>query len=284
MPSRFTRRLLAIHIAAACGLLAVPARARLRFGPRVLLLGLLAVLQMSAAHGGLLFFSENFDATTVTNNLSVPTGWTFGTDSTPNGVAQNNASQRTYISTAATNYNTVDFTYEITFSVRGGAYGIAFFGIGSGQPNPDFYDEPYGAFFLRQAPSSFARGETSWTISTPTDPENPSENIFLYSGGGDGTYRAQLLKSGSSLTLGIDGNYTGGPFAADFTITKSLADLSFLDATNSRLFFGTGDSATTFDNLSITAPVPEIDPAGMGSVLALVAGAVGLMERHRKRA
>lgn len=29
------------------------------------------------------------------------------------------------------------------------------------------------------------------------------------------------------------------------------------------------------------APVPEIDPAGMGSVLAMVAGAIGLFERRR---
>ena len=32
------------------------------------------------------------------------------------------------------------------------------------------------------------------------------------------------------------------------------------------------------------APVPEIDPAGMGSVLALVTGALGLLERRRMKA
>ena len=32
------------------------------------------------------------------------------------------------------------------------------------------------------------------------------------------------------------------------------------------------------------APVPEIDPAGMGSVLALVTGALGLLERRRLKA
>lgn len=31
------------------------------------------------------------------------------------------------------------------------------------------------------------------------------------------------------------------------------------------------------------APVPEIDPAGMGSVLALVTGAIGLIEQRRRR-
>ncbi|MCY3017042.1 MAG: SUMF1/EgtB/PvdO family nonheme iron enzyme [Planctomycetota bacterium] len=33
-----------------------------------------------------------------------------------------------------------------------------------------------------------------------------------------------------------------------------------------------------------SAPVPEIDPAGMGSVLALVTGALGLLERRRQKA
>jgi hypothetical protein len=32
------------------------------------------------------------------------------------------------------------------------------------------------------------------------------------------------------------------------------------------------------------AAVPEIDPAGMGSVLALVTGALGLLERRRLKA
>ncbi len=34
----------------------------------------------------------------------------------------------------------------------------------------------------------------------------------------------------------------------------------------------------------VIAPVPEIDPAGMGSVLALVTGALGLLERRRLKA
>jgi hypothetical protein len=233
------------------------------------------------AHGDTLFYSENFDATTVTSNLSVPTGWTFGTDSTPNGVAQNNAT-RTYISTVATNYNTVDFTYELTFSVGGDTDGIAFFGIGSGQPNINRADEPYDAFFLRQWPTNAADGYTGWTISTAADPLNPSENTFAYPGNGDGTYRAQLLKSGNSLTLGIDVNYTGGPFAADFAITKSLlTDLSFLDSMNSALFFGTANSVTTFDSLLIAAPVPEPSTYAM-ALVGLACGGYSLFRRRNR--
>lgn len=45
---------------------------------------------------------------------------------------------------------------------------------------------------------------------------------------------------------------------------------------------------TRLDLVTVTAvpsaPVPEIDPAGMGSVLALVTGGLGLLERRRRRA
>ncbi len=87
------------------------------------------------------------------------------------------------------------------------------------------------------------------------------------------------------MTIGLDTNYTTGPFVATYSVTKDmLTDLSFLDSTNTRLFFGTQSTSTTFDDLSITGstPVPEIDPAGIGSVLALVAGALGVLERRRK--
>ena len=47
-----------------------------------------------------------------------------------------------------------------------------------------------------------------------------------------------------------------------------------------------GSEATGFRLASPvnSAPVPEIDPAGMGSVLALVTGALGLLERRRLKA
>jgi len=181
----------------------------------------------------------------------------------------------------ATDYNAVDFDYQITFMVGGGSGNIAFFGIGSGQPNADFYDEPAGAFFLRQFPSSFSSGDTGWTISSPTDPRNPSENTFPSSGTGDGAYRARLLKSGITLLLGIDVNYTGGPFVADFSVTKNLlADLSFLNSTNSALFFGTAGTDTTFDNLSVAA-MPE--PSTCLMTLAGVACSICSLWSRRER-
>jgi len=45
---------------------------------------------------------------------------------------------------------------------------------------------------------------------------------------------------------------------------------------------GTGDDYVDFKNLTISA-VPEIDPAGVGSVVALITGGLALLERRRKR-
>ena len=256
----------------------------------------LAITHLSVADAGTMFFDESFDTATVTANLSLPAGWTSGTNSSPAGVAQNNASPvydpvsetnitpRTYITTVATNYNTVDFIYEVSFTVAGGGgQGLAYVGIGSGQPNSGFYDEPASAFYLRQSPTDFDRGSTGYSIGLPngTHVESPLANP----GPGNGAYRAQVQKVGNLVTIGLDTNYTGGPFVATYSATKSmLTELSFLDSTNTRLFFGTASASTTFDNLSITGPgaVPEIDPAGTGSVLALVTGALGVIERRRR--
>jgi hypothetical protein len=60
--------------------------------------------------------------------------------------------------------------------------------------------------------------------------------------------------------------------------------------TASSLTFGEASVETTINTpiaagaVAPTSSVPEIDPAGMGSVLALVTGALGLLERRRLKA
>ena len=48
-------------------------------------------------------------------------------------------------------------------------------------------------------------------------------------------------------------------------------------------WYGTGNDYVDFRNVTITA-VPEIDPAGIGSVMALVSGALALLERRKRLA
>jgi hypothetical protein len=72
------------------------------------------------------------------------------------------------------------------------------------------------------------------------------------------------------------GTFTASSTAETFTLTgspgSSLADYPMISGLQVRTY-APGPT-----------PVPEIDPAGMGSVLALVTGALGLLERRRLKA
>lgn len=73
---------------------------------------------------------------------------------------------------------------------------------------------------------------------------------------------------------GISGGFPPRPseyYAGDYPSTFwSNQNVTFPSTTAQGWVIGT-----------VVAPVPEIDPAGMGSVLALVTGALGLLERRR---
>lgn len=95
----------------------------------------------------------------------------------------------------------------------------------------------------------------------------------------------------------INGSWTGSvpltweQVTVSTTITESSPALGkavqfVFDQSN-----GSNGSTTSMiylDNVSLqftpSSPVPEIDPAGMGGVLALVTGALGLLERRRLKA
>src|SRR5438477_560083 len=90
-------------------------------------------------------FSENFQNTMVTPYLVAPTRYVFGINATPFGTAQDAVfgTFRDYITTAASDYNTVDFVMEITVSVHGPRPSqTAFVGLGSAIPDPKYFTEP----------------------------------------------------------------------------------------------------------------------------------------------
>lgn len=200
-------------------------------------------------------FSENFSNTNITTRLIAPAGYIFGTNATPVGTAQNAVFSdfREYITTAAADYNTVDFVMEITVSVRGpGPSQTAFVGFGSAIPDPNYFTEPHTSIYLRLFPDDFLDGALGLSISTdPSHHEEAVDSSSLHPG--EGTHRVQLRKVANVLRLSCDVDYAGGPFVADYSVTRRMdTDLAFLNDSNSRLFFGVQGTNTTFDDLTVT--------------------------------
>jgi len=171
---------------------------------------------------------------------------------------------RSYIRTVDTDYNTVDFVAELTFTLTdlpGGNFTIQYFGLGPGTGDPTFFTESPGVLF-RIHGSDIVGGRVDAAAKDFNGPFSALINIGNITTSG-GTHRARITKSGNLVVFAIDRDFTTGPFVAD--ITSPPLDLAvvapFLDSTNSRIFFGTASALDVFDDLLITVSQP-VTPAG----------------------
>ena len=156
---------------------------------------------------------------------------------------------RRYLRTKA-NYNTTNFIAELTVTIQGGygGPGIAFFGLGAGVAEYDFYSEPRvpPTTYTRLEPDDFGDGALSITTSS-------LENIGnIVEAAGDGTHRVRIIWDhvNRTFTVAIQKNYTGGPFSPTSTI-QAVVDESFGDI-NTRIFFG-GAGYSVWDDLLVLA-------------------------------
>ena len=107
-----------------------------------------------------------------------------------------------------------------------------------------------------------------------------------------GTY--DLVNGDGRVIFGgiLNLDFSGGSYADGWNVLQLFANLGgFSGNFTSVLFTGLADgqeatfnAATGFISIGHTSPVPEIDPSSMGNVVALVAGALGLLERRRLKA
>jgi len=87
----------------------------------------------------------------------------------------------------------------------------------------------------------------------------------------------------NSVTLLGNADPTDGS-VGQFAIGRFTADATTLSITfDSRGGGSFWPLINGFQVRVVSSPVPEIDPAGFGSILALVSGALGLLERRRSR-
>jgi len=213
-----------------------------------------------------LTLTENFNNNQINNALSAPSSWAFG------GNASHSSNDRSYIQTVASDFHSSDFTAEITIILSGGGgAGGAFFGIGSGVADSNYYNEPEAGVYARIFPSDFSSGIASALADTGIrGSASPSFSPLSINTTGDGTHRLQLTKFGDSLSIQLDEDYDGTQFSSDYSALYSLsADAPFLDATNSHIFFGTGNSTTRFDDLTISTSNPTFLASANASASAV---------------
>ncbi len=172
---------------------------------------------------------------------------------------------RGYIRTVATDFCNCDFVCEATIDVRLDAPDLKslkheiFFGIGSGEPNPNLYDEmTCGLAMVFVVDTGRIYVQTRRPDCAVGQPFKDADDIadFAPSGAlGPGRHRLQMVKRGKWLQFFVDADFNGR-FEADFQ-TRWLdlaAVMPLLDSTNSRLALGTGNCDTMtvrFEDLSI---------------------------------
>lgn len=183
-----------------------------------------------------------------------------------NGTFQD-GNDRQYMRTLATNYNEIDFRYELTFTTTVlPNSSIMFMGIGSGdrRPGSSFgHNEPWDSLFFRAHTPNTAGGKVSVSNS-------PARDLDIIGTISAGTHRGRIEKVDDAVTFSVDANYNG-VFAADMSRTYSdlAAVAPFLNNTNSRIFFGTVFPNDIFDDMSVVPEPSTLALATAGVLLAL---------------
>jgi hypothetical protein len=173
-----------------------------------------------------------------------------------NGAVTFDLYARGYLRTIAADYNTTDFIADVTVTVTspwiGNGSGITFFGIGDGEPNPYFFDEPNtnAAVYARLMPDDFYGPAVELTTSIA----GSTTYTTVAGEAGDGTHRLRLSWNHltSELTFSIDTDWIPGTPFTPTAVMGPVAVPGLFNGANAHIFFG-GAGNATFDDLRVVA-------------------------------
>jgi hypothetical protein len=238
-------------------------------------------------------------------SLAVPTAASTISLNTPTGLNPGDRFRIAFVTGATTTGSSSDITSYNLFvnTAAGGATyngsAVTFYAIGSTATvnaydnihSTTMNDPVYLAGGALVAPSiTGANGLWSGALvnriatdidGTVVSPDGGGNDTRVFTGTRvDGTASSTPLgyyQPGSFLTPG--GFVASLGQATGYTDAAWIRNGSGSNANLSRSLYGISETLT----VASPSSVPEIDPAGMGSVLALVTGALGLLERRRRR-
>ncbi|MEL6798010.1 MAG: GC-type dockerin domain-anchored protein, partial [Planctomycetota bacterium] len=168
-----------------------------------------------------------------------------------------NGGGRSYVRTVE-QFGAINFQADLIYSIDGGggAAGV-FFGIGTGLRDSAFFGEPEASLYIVDHPDGFGGFTPTSGIGIRANLPGPGNTVgFAALPAPDGVTYARITKVGDQIAFQYDIDYDGVAFAADESLSVSIAaDASFLLGGDSFLFFGSEDNRTRFDSLSV-GPTP----------------------------
>lgn len=232
---------------------------------------------------GTSLLEEDFSGATLPAWLEDPSG----VHVIQNGVLRETASgdgNRRYVRTTSADLLTRDFVFEVTLNVAADSgVAIMFPGIGSGEPDGSFSNEPRESVNYRCHPPNIISGQN------PVGAHSVGSFVFTdYRVDGYvpnfGTRRVRITKVGRRATFAIDVAWAAGqPFSADLlTVFEDLsASAPFLTNANTRGFFGGATPACSYDDVLLATlrtqavrvdTATATDPALAGGTAAALTG------------
>jgi hypothetical protein len=173
---------------------------------------------------------------------------------------------RHYITTTRSDYLAFDWTYELIFrSPTDGPPDILFIGIGSGRPDPSYFNEPANSLLFR-----IHQGWIDGRVDVAGHPIGPEFSYFAeaigalpgHPGSAYTDYRARISKTGDSIEFSIcelmskSSKSANGARRCEPQFSHSIADIGeaapFLSVGNTYLFFGNGSGSYSYTKAKIT--------------------------------
>jgi MYXO-CTERM domain-containing protein len=236
---------------------------------------LLAILaSLTASSNGATLFTEDFLDNSANPNMAL--GAVFGsptTTTTGSFTITSGDSNRIYLGTNNTDYSTIDFTFEADVFVPnlGSPWGIAFFGMGSRDAGGGFGEPTSGSNLMMalRGTDDSASGSLTSRDNGVAAPAFLNIGLTATTHGMRMDWNATTMQATFLFDLGNDGTYDPA-----LTFTRDGSNNSFT-ASNSQLFLG-GGNGLSFDNISVTSPIPEPSAVLLGGL-----GVLGLLRRRR---